>query len=90
MHRRRPHEKAVYGRVTGCCGGIGKRHSDQHGKEPAGRPCCSPHGVCCEHGFAGGGFQGLSQAFLKNVVFMLKRKEGQKKKKFTLSFPQTF
>jgi hypothetical protein len=46
MHRRRPREKAVNCRVTGCCGGIGKRHSDQHGKEPAGRPCCTPHGVC--------------------------------------------
>ena len=38
MHRRRPRDKAVYGRVTGCCGGIGKRHSDQPGKEPAGMP----------------------------------------------------
>ena len=47
MHRRRPREKAVYGRVTGRCGGIGKGHSDQHGKGPAGRPCCAPHGVCC-------------------------------------------
>jgi hypothetical protein len=48
--RRRPREKAVYGRVTWCCGDIGKRHSDQHGKEPAGRPCCAPHSVCCATG----------------------------------------
>jgi hypothetical protein len=48
--RRRPREKAVCDRITGCCGGIGKRHSDQHGKEAAGRPCCAPHGVCCATG----------------------------------------
>ena len=45
MHRRRPREMAVYGRDTGCRGGMGTRHSDQHGKEPAGRACCPPHGL---------------------------------------------
>jgi hypothetical protein len=43
MHRRQPREKVVYGSVTGCSGGYGERHSDQHGKEAAGRPCCAPH-----------------------------------------------
>ena len=48
MQRRRPREKAVYGRVIGRCGGISKCHSDQHGKETTGRACCVPHPVFCE------------------------------------------
>jgi hypothetical protein len=49
-HRRRPREKTVYGRVTWCCGDIGKRHSDQDGKEPGGRPYCATHKAFCGTG----------------------------------------
>ena len=38
-------EEGGFKSLTGAaenCGGIGKGHSDLHGKEPVGRPCCAP------------------------------------------------
>ena len=71
MHRRRPREKAVYGRVTGCCRGIGKRHSDQHGKEPAGRPCCAPHGFV-QNGVQVGGVKSCKKNGESRVKYVTK------------------
>jgi hypothetical protein len=38
-------EEGGFKSLTGAaenCGGIGKGHSDLHGKETVGRPCCAP------------------------------------------------